>query len=79
MIRRPFGFGSVEQVAEFFNLPKKVVRRKALTGEWPSYVVDGERIFNLDRLVDQVIQGEASIDQSKEETAMNHQHKSEKA
>ena len=69
MIRRPLGFGGVEQVAEFFNLPKKVVRHKALTGEWPSYVVDGQRIFNLDGLVDQLIQSEAggdSVDQSKE-------------
>ena len=68
MIRRPLGFGGVEQVAEFFDLPKRVVRHKALTGEWPSYVVDGKRIFNLDRLVDLLIQGDTSIDKSKEET-----------
>jgi hypothetical protein len=68
MIKRPLGFGGVEQVADFFNLPKKIIRQKALTGEWPSYVVDGKRVFNLDRLVDQLIQGEASIGQSKEET-----------
>jgi hypothetical protein len=63
---RPLGFGGVEKVAEFFNLSKKVVRHKAQAGEWPSYVVDGKRIFNLDRLVDQLIQGENIIDQSKE-------------
>lgn len=66
MIRRPLGFGGVEQVADFFNLPKKEVRHKALTGEWPSYVVDGKRIFNLDRLVDLLIQRKASVDQPKE-------------
>ena len=54
VMRRPLGFGSTEQVAEFFGLPETDVERLAESGRWPNYVIAGRRVFNLDELVELV-------------------------
>jgi hypothetical protein len=50
-IKRPIGFGGVEQVAEFFGVPVAVVKEKAATGAWPSYVIANRRVFDIDELL----------------------------
>ena len=55
--KRPFGFGDENQTAEFFGIPRKTVRENAASGEWPSYVIHGRRVFNIDALVDLVVAG----------------------
>ncbi len=55
--KRPFGFGDEKQTAEFFGIPRKTVRENALSGDWPSYVISGKRVFNIDALVDLVVAG----------------------
>jgi len=51
-VRKHAGFGGIAQVALWTGLPKSEVRRKAATGEWPSYVIGGERVFDLDELME---------------------------
>ena len=62
--KRPFGFGDKNQTAEFFGLPRTVVSEKAASGEWPSYVIGGERVFNIDELVDLVVSGHSNEEAS---------------
>ena len=50
--KRPFGFGDERQVAEFFGIPKSEVRKKAVAGEWRSFVIGNCRVFDIDELVD---------------------------
>ena len=50
-VKKPLGFAGVEQTAEFFGVPKQIVREKANSGEWPSYVISGSRVFNIDELL----------------------------
>jgi len=50
-LKRPLGFGDVVEVAEFFGIPRAVVRQKAASGEWPSYVIAGRRVFDVDEIV----------------------------
>ena len=54
--KRPVGFGGLDQTAEFFGLPKSDVRRKATSGEWPSYVISGRRVFDIDAILDRLVQ-----------------------
>lgn len=51
MIKSPLGFADERQAAEFFGLPVVEVRKKAASGEWPSWVIAGRRVFDLDQLV----------------------------
>jgi hypothetical protein len=48
------GFASARKVAGFFDLSDRFVREKAATGEWPSYLIGGRRLFDLDELVEKV-------------------------
>jgi len=41
------GFGGVEQVAKLFGVSKRKVLQKAVSGEWPSWVIAGKRVFDL--------------------------------
>ena len=50
-IQRPHGFGGIPQLAEFLSMPEKDVRRKATTGEWPSYMIGGRRVFDIDEVL----------------------------
>jgi hypothetical protein len=51
MVTKPLGFGDTKQTAEFFGLPQKEILRKAQNGEWPSWVISGRRVFDLDAIV----------------------------
>ena len=55
--KKPLGFGDTQQTAEFFALPAKEVTKRAKSGEWPSWVIGGRRVFDLDRLVEQLARG----------------------
>ena len=50
-VKRPYGFGGVDQVAEFLDLPVGEVASRAENGEWPSYVIAGRRVFDIDELL----------------------------
>lgn len=52
MVRKPLGFGDTRQTAEFFGLRFNQVEKKAASGEWPSYLIGGKRVFDLDSLVE---------------------------
>ena len=52
--KRPLGFATTREAAEFFRLPQTEVTRRANSGEWPSWVIGGRRVFNLDELVEQL-------------------------
>ena len=54
--KRPIGFGGIDQVAQFFDVSKVEVRRKAVSGEWPSYVIGGRRVFDIDAILDLLMQ-----------------------
>ena len=45
------GFMPAKKVAEFFSVSESTVRKKASTGEWPSYCIGGRRLFDLDELI----------------------------
>lgn len=49
--KKPYGFGGIDQVAQFFGLPRREVQRRATSGEWPSYVIAGRRVFDIDELL----------------------------
>jgi len=53
--KRPLGFGDTKQVAEFFGVTEEEVTQLALTGEWPSYVLSGRRVFDVDYLVKSLV------------------------
>ena len=53
--KRRLGFGGLHQTAEFFGIPPSEVRGRAASGEWPSYVVGGRRVFDLDAIVDLLV------------------------
>lgn len=55
MVKKPLGFGDLGQTAEFFGVKPAEVQRKATSGEWPSYVISGRRVFNLDDLVESLV------------------------
>lgn len=55
-VRRPLGFGGIDQAAEFFGLPKREVQQKATSGQWPSYVIGGQRVFNFDEIIDLLVE-----------------------
>lgn len=55
--RRPIGFGDKRQAAEFFGIPQSEVLKKASSGEWPSYVIGGRRVFDLDAILDSLVKG----------------------
>ena len=52
MVKKPLGFGDVRQTAEFFGLSQRDVQERVRSGDWPSYVLSGRRVFNLDELVE---------------------------
>ncbi len=52
MVEKPLGFADTRQTAEFFGLPQKEVTDRAESGDWPSWVIGGRRVFNLDQLVE---------------------------
>ena len=54
-VKKPLGFGGIEQVSEFLGIPKSEVREKAVSGQWPSYVIAGRRVFDLDELLSLVV------------------------
>ncbi len=61
--KRPFGFGDERQVAEFLGIPRSEVRKKALAGEWRSFVIGNRRVFDIDELVDTLTKRlEADVD-----------------
>ncbi len=61
--KRPFGFGDERQVAEFFGIPRSDVRKRAVTGEWRSFVIGNRRIFDIDEWVDTLTKRlEAGVD-----------------
>jgi len=51
MVKKPLGFGDIPQTAEFFGIARAEVSRLARSGEWPSYIISGRRVFDLDDLV----------------------------
>lgn len=59
VVKRPLGFGDLRQTSEFFGLPRQEVTRRAKSGEWPSYVIAGRRVFDLDQLVELLVRGRA--------------------
>ena len=61
-VRKPFGFGGTDQVAEFFSIPKSTVSKKAKSGEWPSWVIGGKRVFNVDELVALLVQDGGGVE-----------------
>jgi hypothetical protein len=71
-VKKPFGFGGIDQVAEFFGIPKKEVRHRAVTGRWPSYVIAGQRVFNIDELVEMLVENDSAEipSESEEETTV---------
>ncbi|MCH8829725.1 MAG: hypothetical protein IID45_09130 [Planctomycetes bacterium] len=59
--KRTNGFGGVQQVADFFDLAIDEVNDKADAGEWPSYVIAGRRVFDVDELLRLLVRrGEAA-------------------
>lgn len=52
MVQKPLGFADTRQTAEFFGIPKTEVTQLAQSGTWPSWVIGGRRVFNLDELVE---------------------------
>ena len=54
-IKRPLGFANIDQAAEFFGLPKATVKNMAASGEWPSYVIGGQRVFDLDAILNHLV------------------------
>jgi hypothetical protein len=55
--KRPLGFGDKKQAAEFFGISQSEVLKKASSGEWPSYVIGGRRVFDLDAILDSLVRG----------------------
>jgi hypothetical protein len=53
--KRPLGFGDVRQTAEFFGLTQSEVMERARSGEWPSWVIGGKRVFDLDAIIDRSV------------------------
>ncbi len=45
------GFAAAKKVATFFDISERTVREKAATGQWPSYLIGGRRVFDLDELI----------------------------
>jgi hypothetical protein len=63
--RKSKGFGGVRQAAESFRVSAAEVRRRAQSGEWPSWVIGGKRVFDLDEIATiEARQREASIEQA---------------
>ena len=54
MTRKPLGFGDTRQTAEFFGLRPTEIEKKAAAGDWPSYIVAGKRVFDLDAIVERL-------------------------
>jgi hypothetical protein len=52
MVKKPLGFGDTRQTAEFFGLRLAEVEKKCVSGEWPSYLIGGKRVFDLDAIVE---------------------------
>ncbi len=50
-VKRPIGFATVDQCAEFFGLTQSEVTQRARSGEWPSYFIGDRRLFDMDELV----------------------------
>jgi hypothetical protein len=48
--RQSKGFGGVRQTAQSFGVIVAEVRRRAQSGEWPSWVIGGKRVFDLDEI-----------------------------
>ena len=59
MVQKPLGFGDVRQTAQFFGLTQAEVKTRAHAGNWPSYVIGGRRVFDLDELVESLARGTA--------------------
>ena len=57
-IKKPLGFGTEKQVAEFFGLPVSEVRDKARRGLWPHYTIGSRRVFDVDELL-QILAGQS--------------------
>jgi hypothetical protein len=54
-VKRPLGFAGLHQAAEFLGIPQCDLQRKATSGEWPSYVIGGRRVFDMDELIDLLV------------------------
>ncbi|RIK74726.1 MAG: hypothetical protein DCC68_22515 [Planctomycetota bacterium] len=50
-VKRPIGFATVDQCADFFGLTQREVKQKAQSGDWPSYFIGDRRVFDMDELV----------------------------
>ncbi|MHC4404505.1 MAG: hypothetical protein ACYTG0_33035 [Planctomycetota bacterium] len=57
-VTKSHGFGSVDQVSAFFSIPKSEVRRKGVSGEWPSYVISGQRVFDIDAIIELLVKAD---------------------
>ena len=67
-VKKPFSFGGIDQVAKFFGISKKDVRHRAVTGRWPSYVIAGQRVFNIDELVEMLVENDGDSGEIPSET-----------
>lgn len=54
-IRRPLGFADAVETAKFFGIPKRDVMMKAESGEWKNYCIAGRRVFDLDAILDELV------------------------
>ncbi len=50
-VRRPIGFATIDQCADFFGLTRNEVTQRARSGDWPSYYIGDRRVFDMDELV----------------------------
>ena len=50
--KRPLGFGDIKQTAEFFGISQTEVRRRGASGRWPSYIIGGRRVFDVDAVLE---------------------------
>ena len=57
--KKPLGFGTEKQIAEFFGLPISEVRELARRGLWPHYTIGGRRVFDADELLRMLAEREA--------------------
>ena len=48
--RRELGFGTVAQTANLFGVTRDEALRRATCGDWPSWIIGGRRIFDLDEI-----------------------------
>jgi hypothetical protein len=44
------GFGDTRQTAQRFHVSLREATRRARSGEWPSWIIGGRRVFDLDQI-----------------------------